>query len=119
MARRKKKSNIPIILTIGGGVLLIITALMLVSRSEPPEQASSAPLTSDSHEEETFPEIPRVSLENSKAAFDAETATFLDVRDADSFAASHIPGSLNIPLAELPSRLSEMDKNQWIITYCT
>jgi rhodanese-related sulfurtransferase len=32
---------------------------------------------------------------------------------------SHIPGSLSIPLAEIETRLSELDPNQWIITYCT
>lgn len=119
MSRRKKKSNIPLIMVISGGVLLIIAALMLVSRSVPPAQTTSTPLTSDSHEEETFPEIPRVSLEDSKTALDAGTAVFVDVRDADAYAASHVPGAINIPFVELPNRLNELDKSQWIITYCT
>lgn len=119
MSRHKQNSNIPVILAISGGVLLIIAALMLVARSVPPAQTASVPITSDSHEEETFPEIPRISLADSKAALDAGTAVFIDVRDADSYTASHVPGALNIPLAELQSRLSELDETQWIITYCT
>ncbi len=119
MSRRKKKTpNTPIILTIGGGVLLIIAALMLVSRPAPQKRVASGPVSS-SHEEETFPEISRLSLADSKAAFDAGTTLFLDVRDADSYAAGHVPGALNIPLTELPARLGDLDKTQWIITYCT
>ena len=30
-----------------------------------------------------------------------------------------ITGAINIPLAELESRLGDLDKLQWIITYCT
>ncbi|MGC8857236.1 MAG: rhodanese-like domain-containing protein, partial [Anaerolineae bacterium] len=64
-------------------------------------------------------EIPRLQLEEAKAAFEAGTAVFVDVRSATSYAAAHIPGALSIPLADLEARLSELDPNQWIITYCT
>jgi rhodanese-related sulfurtransferase len=43
----------------------------------------------------------------------------LDVRDADEYAVGHVPGALNIPLAELGSRLSELPTGRTIITYCT
>ena len=67
----------------------------------------------------TVESVVRVSLADSKAAFDAKTAVFLDVRDAGSYANAHIPGALNIPLNELEARLSELDPKAWIITYCT
>ena len=57
----------------------------------------------------TAQEVTRLSLEDAKAAFDQKTAVFLDVRDADSYASSHIPGALSIPLSELPDRLGELD----------
>lgn len=76
--------------------------------SEPVSPAAEAP-----------GEIQRVTLEESKAAFDNEEATFVDVRTASSYEASHIPGALSIPLAELEERIGELDPNQWIITYCT
>jgi ArsR family transcriptional regulator len=44
--------------------------------------------------------------------------TVLDVRPADEFALGHIPGAVNIPLRELKTRLSELDKAQEIIAYC-
>jgi 3-mercaptopyruvate sulfurtransferase SseA len=64
-------------------------------------------------------EVQRITLEESKAAFDSDAAVFLDVRSETSYAASHIPGALSIPLAELGPRIAELDPNQWIITYCT
>ncbi len=116
--RKKKQSRLPILLTIGGGVLLILAALLLGARPQAQQPVASGPIAS-SHEEETFPEIPRVSLAESKAAYDAGAAVFIDTRDADSYAAGHIPGAINIPLAELPQGARDLDRSQWIITYCT
>jgi 3-mercaptopyruvate sulfurtransferase SseA len=64
-------------------------------------------------------EMQRVTLEESKAAFDSGAATFVDVRSQSSYAANHIPGALSIPLIELEGRIDELDPHQWIITYCT
>ncbi|MBI5944757.1 MAG: rhodanese-like domain-containing protein [Chloroflexi bacterium] len=113
--RKTKKSLVPLYLTIGGGLLLIVTAILLATQNAP---AAPTP-ASASHEEETYPEIPRASLEEAKAALDADNAVIVDVRSAEAYAGGHIAGALNIPLAELESRLGELDKAQWIITYCT
>lgn len=64
-------------------------------------------------------DVQRVSVEESKAAFDNDEAVFLDIRSESSYAASHIPGALSIPLAVLKTRMTELDPNRWIITYCT
>ena len=64
-------------------------------------------------------EIPRVSVQESKAAFDNGEAVFVDVRGVDSYAESHISGALSIPLAEVEIRLNELDPDRWFITYCT
>jgi rhodanese-related sulfurtransferase/DNA-binding transcriptional ArsR family regulator len=45
-------------------------------------------------------------------------ATVLDVRPEDEFAVGHIPGALNIPLADLERRLSELQDQQEVIAYC-
>jgi rhodanese-related sulfurtransferase len=43
------------------------------------------------------------------------------MRRRPSRAASHIPGALSIPLAEIESNPAglNLDKAKWIITYCT
>lgn len=44
--------------------------------------------------------------------------TVLDVRPADEYAAAHVPGAINIPLAELERRVAELDPDREIIAYC-
>jgi rhodanese-related sulfurtransferase len=44
--------------------------------------------------------------------------TVLDVRPEDEFAVGHLPGALNIPLAELERRLGELQADREVIAYC-
>jgi rhodanese-related sulfurtransferase len=48
----------------------------------------------------------------------AGLVTVLDVRPEDEFALGHVPGALNIPLAELGARLAEFDPKREIVAYC-
>ena len=51
---------------------------------------------------------------------DSRSVTLADVRTADVFAESHLPGSVNLPIAELnPSSSSKLGKrNKTILVYC-
>lgn len=44
--------------------------------------------------------------------------TVLDVRPGDEFEAGHVPGALNIPLAELERRLAELPPDREVVAYC-
>jgi rhodanese-related sulfurtransferase len=44
--------------------------------------------------------------------------TVLDVRPPEEYAAGHVPGAINIPLAELEQHLSEFDADHEIVAYC-
>jgi ArsR family transcriptional regulator len=44
--------------------------------------------------------------------------TLLDVRPPDEFADGHVPGALNIPLAELKARLGEITPGVDVVAYC-
>jgi rhodanese-related sulfurtransferase/DNA-binding transcriptional ArsR family regulator len=44
--------------------------------------------------------------------------TVLDVRPAEEYAAGHLPGAINIPLAELEARLGSLDAHKEVIAYC-
>ena len=67
-------------------------------------------------------EVPRISLEEAKAALDSGAAIFVDVRSMEAYEASHVAGAISIPLVEEievdPTNL-DLDKDEWIITYCT
>ena len=47
-----------------------------------------------------------------------ELITVIDVRPPQEYAAGHVPGAINIPLAELEAHLNEFDPNQEIVAYC-
>ena len=65
--------------------------------------------------------VPRVTVEEAKAAFDSGAAVIVDVRSQEAYNTSHIASSLFIPLGEFETDISNIDlpKDQWIITYCT
>ena len=44
--------------------------------------------------------------------------TVIDVRPPEEYAAGHLPGALNIPLAELERELDQLDSDQEIVAYC-
>ena len=69
----------------------------------------------------TEADVPRVPLEQAKAALDSGAAIFVDVRSADAYQAKHVKGAISIPLAEIEANPTglKLDKDQWIITYCT
>ena len=114
MSPRKKTNSIPLLILLGGGLLLIIAALMLANQNPP-----AAPTPDTVVEEEIYPEIRRVSIDETKAALDAGSALVVDVRSVEAYQGSHISGAINIPLEELEARLGELDQTEWIITYCT
>lgn len=65
--------------------------------------------------------IPRISVADAKSALDGGKAVIVDVRGAEFFAESHIAGAINIPLTDIESNPAgiKLDKDQWIVTYCT
>jgi hydroxyacylglutathione hydrolase len=47
-----------------------------------------------------------------------QQAHVLDVRNRSEFAGGHLPGAMNIPLAELPDRLGELSGNGQLVVHC-
>jgi rhodanese-related sulfurtransferase len=70
---------------------------------------------------QTDAEVPRVSIQDAAAAIQSGQAVIVDVRSTEAYQQSHIPGALSIPLFDIetnPTSLN-LDKDKWIITYCT
>ena len=59
-----------------------------------------------------------VSRDDLVAGLHDDLVTVLDVRPEDEFVLGHLPGALNIPLAELEQRLGELPKGREVIAYC-
>ncbi|HEY0590996.1 MAG TPA: rhodanese-like domain-containing protein [Thermoanaerobaculia bacterium] len=62
---------------------------------------------------------PRITAQEAKQLVDAGRATVVDTRDPQSFAAGHIPGALQIPLAFVQSELPWFPRDRKLIFYCT
>ena len=80
---------------------------------QPSSQNSGIPQTED--------QVPRINVQDAKAALDSGQATLVDVRSVESYASGHAVGALSIPLENFENNINSLslEKDQWIITYCT
>ena len=74
-------------------------------------QTNSGDLASDAHAD--------ISVQELKARFDSgETPQIIDVREPFEFEICRLPGAVLIPLAQLPARLSEINREREVILQC-
>ena len=105
--------------------LFALFALTVSACSTAPQSQPTVIVELTSPPADTLPQteadVPRVTVEQALAALNSGAAVIVDVRSTESFIASHIAGALSIPLNRIedtPQSVT-LDKNQWIITYCT
>lgn len=63
-------------------------------------------------------DLEPIGPEELMSRLEADSVTLLDVRPDDEFRAGHLPGAVNIDLASLDERLSELPRDREIIAYC-
>lgn len=63
--------------------------------------------------------VPRTSLARAATEVQRGSVTIIDVRDADSYIAGHIPGAMQIPLARIEGEVGYFPRGKPILTYCT
>jgi hydroxyacylglutathione hydrolase len=63
--------------------------------------------------------VPRIKLEDFKKDVDAGKLLVIDTRAAEQYAAGHIPGSINVPLAAWAEHLTRLKASRKpIVAYC-
>ena len=63
--------------------------------------------------------VPRISLADFKKGLASGEVIAIDVRDAESFAAGHIPGSILVPLADIEKKAAGFKGSKKIlVAYC-
>lgn len=62
------------------------------------------------------PEVPQVDVEALAAR--APEAVVLDVREPEEYESGHVPGAINVPQAELASRLAEVPREVPLFVIC-
>lgn len=62
-----------------------------------------------------------MTVEEAKSALDSGKAILVDVRSVEAYTEGHAVGAISIPLSQFEVNIEKLslDKNQWIITYCT
>jgi 3-mercaptopyruvate sulfurtransferase SseA len=104
-----RKNPFPWALIAAGALLVIVGLGWLILKQPSTPEITPTPAFVE--------QVERVTLEDARAAFDQGNAIFLDVRAESSYAVSHIPTAISIPINELPARLGELDPAAWIIPY--
>jgi 3-mercaptopyruvate sulfurtransferase SseA len=110
----QRRRQVPLLLILIGGLLLLGAAAWFFFQGG---QEQAVPTASQA--DIPYPEVPRVLLEDAKAAYDSQTAVFVDVRGEQYYQQAHIAGALSMPEDQMPARLGELNPQDWIITYCT
>ena len=64
-------------------------------------------------------DVPRVAVEDAYQAFSRGEAVLVDTRSLEAYQQGHAAGAISLPVAEVENRFSELDPEQWYITYCT
>jgi hypothetical protein len=63
--------------------------------------------------------VPRISVASLKEKIDRGEVVVMDVRDIDSYTASHIAGAMHIPVSYLETELPYLPRGKPIVAYCT
>jgi 3-mercaptopyruvate sulfurtransferase SseA len=102
-------------------ILSIAAGLVFLVASCSPATTSELATTSQDGVPASEAAVPRVSLEETLAALESGEAIVVDVRGPEAYQASHIAGAISVPLGEIETNPNglDLDKDQWIITYCT
>jgi rhodanese-related sulfurtransferase len=66
----------------------------------------------------SLPDVPEISVAEFMRDFAARDVQLLDVREMDEWQAGHIQGSVHIPLAEVSSRIADLDHETPVIAIC-
>jgi hypothetical protein len=115
-----RKFPLPLLLVILLGAALILAGLFLDGGEEEGQGVALATASPPSSQL-PFPDASRIPLEEAKTLYDDEEATFVDVRDAESYAESHITGAVSVPLDgdNLDPAYESLATGARLITYCT
>jgi 3-mercaptopyruvate sulfurtransferase SseA len=68
-----------------------------------------------------FPDVPRISLQETQARLNRGEALLIDVRSRELYDQSHASGALSFPEQDIEARLDEPDlaRDKMLILYCT
>jgi hypothetical protein len=109
------KNAIPIAVAVAGLSALLfagVAAMRGGGSAKPAATTTVATMTS-------LESVPRISVAALREKMDRGEVVVMDVRDIDSYTASHIAGAMHIPVSYLESELPYLPRGKPIVAYCT
>jgi rhodanese-related sulfurtransferase len=101
-------------MTLAGLALVALSVTPLAARTSQGSQAVATP--------DTKSDVPRLSMADFKTMFAAGNVLVIDVRDAGSFKAGHIPGAVNVWADEFAKHVAELKakaSGRAVVLYCS
>lgn len=62
--------------------------------------------------------VDRLSPEEVKEKIEGGECQVVDIRNPNQFGSGHVPGAINIPMADLPERIDEVEWGDDIVVVC-
>ena len=122
-SRRRQNSSLVIPAIVVVVVLAIVVgAILSMNRGQAANGGTSAQGTSGqplSTSSLPFPEVPRVSVQETQNKMEQGLAILVDVRSKASYDRSHAVGAISLPEEEILTHLDELPRDKDIILYCT
>lgn len=115
----KRVSKTPLLMVGLGVVLMVVAMVWSIGSSKNPSQSPVSEVQPTASSRIPYPNIKRVSPADVKAAVDLKNAVIIDTRGSLYYDEGHIPGAISMTEDELADRMPDLDRESWIITYCT
>ncbi len=115
-------ASIAVPIVVGVAVLVVIAGAILLAESQRPAASSSSSVNTAQPLDTQpipYPNVPRVSLQDTQDLLAQGQAVLVDVRSKASYDQAHAVGALSIPEEEIDARLSELPRDKTLILYCT
>lgn len=100
-----------------GAVAVVLLVGFAVMRMQKQQVTSETPASVKPPDETAS--VPRTTLATARQQIESGAVVVIDVRDADAYIASHIPGALQIPLMRIEGEVNYLPRDKPILTYCT
>jgi 3-mercaptopyruvate sulfurtransferase SseA len=104
---------------IGLGTVAIVILIGWAALRKPASSATPITTPRPASTDTELNTVPRIPLAQARQRVESRAVTLIDVRDANSYIAGHIPGAIQIPLARIEGEINYLPRGKPIITYCT
>ena len=104
--------------------IIVLAACKSTDKSAGTATGGGGAVVSNASTTSSTPNVPsdgvrRVTTVELRDMLDKGTAVVIDTRGADSYKASHIKGSISVPVDQVANKINELPRDKMIVAYCS